>query len=84
MQIVINVPKGFFYSVQDGHLDSCIKFATEAILNGTIIPENHGKIGDLDRLYEVFKRNVAGAVHFKQLFDNAPTILEADSVEMVK
>ena len=45
------------------------------------LPESHGKIGDIDRLYEVFKKNVAGASAFKELFDIAPTIIEADKGE---
>lgn len=45
------------------------------------LPETHGKIGDIDRLYEVFKKNVVGADAFKELFDIAPAIIEADKGE---
>lgn len=49
--------------------------------NGTPLPKGHGKIGDLDRLYNVFKKNVVSADAFKELFNLAPTIIEADSEE---
>lgn len=45
------------------------------------LPETHGKIGDIDRLYEVFKKNVVSADTFKELFDIAPAIIEADKGE---
>lgn len=45
------------------------------------LPKGHGKIGDLDRLYSVFEKNVVSADAFKELFDYAPTIIEADRSE---
>ena len=51
----------------------------EAVRNGTPLPKGHGRIGDLDRLYNVFDKNVVSADAFKELFDYAPTIIEAES-----
>ena len=53
----------------------------EAVRNGTPLPKGHGRIGDLDRLYNVFDKNVVSADAFKELFDYAPTIIEAESEE---
>jgi hypothetical protein len=48
------------------------------IRKGTPLPKGHGRIGDLDRLYTVFEKNVVSAGAFKELFDHTPTIIEAD------
>ena len=48
-----------------------------AVKNGTVLPEHHGRIVDVDRLQKTFWRNVAGASAFDDIFNNAPTILEA-------
>ena len=53
----------------------------EAVRNGKILPRGHGRIGDLDRLYTVFEKNVVSAGVFKELFDHAPTIIDADEVK---
>ena len=53
----------------------------EAVRKGTPLPKGHGRIGDLDRLYNVFDKNVVSADAFKELFDYAPTIIEAESEE---
>jgi len=81
MQIVIDIPEEIYENINN---HSGMAYAVEdylhevewAIKNGTPLPKGHGKIGDIDRLYEVFLRNVVGAPVYKQLFVNAPTILE--------
>lgn len=50
-----------------------------AIKNGTPLPKGHGRLIECERLQEVFRRNVVGYAGFKQLFDIAPTIIEADN-----
>lgn len=87
MKVVIDIPDAicekFGYEYSEQNLIS--KDTNEAILNafcnGTPLPKGHGRIGDLDRLYNVFERNVVGASAFKDLFDTAPTIIEADAGE---
>lgn len=66
------------------NIKACTSFmpwAEYLIKNGKPLPKGHGKIGDIDRLQEVFRRNVMGADAYKQLFDDAPTIIEADKGE---
>lgn len=87
MKVVIDIPDAIYerfgYEYSEQHLIS--KDVNEAILdafcNGTPLPKGHGRLGDLDRLYKVFERNVVGASAFKDLFDTAPTIIEADAGE---
>ena len=61
---------------EDGSLFDIV--LRNAMKDAIILPKGHGKIGDLDRLYNVFERNVVSADAFKELFDHAPTIIEAD------
>jgi hypothetical protein len=46
MQIVIDIPYGHYLSIKDGYLKDCIKATTEAIMNGTILPKEHGNLID--------------------------------------
>lgn len=82
MQIVINIPEGLKLDFENEQWTalSCMEMK-DAIVNGTVLPKGHGRIGDLDRLYTVFEKNVVSADAFKELFDNAPTIIEADRSE---
>lgn len=85
MLIVINICKDDFEEicmqsrmVKDlGSMQGRIR---DAIFHSTPLPKGHGRIGDLDRLYNVFEKNVVSADAFKELFDHAPTIIEADEV----
>lgn len=52
----------------------------KSVANGTVLPKGHGDLIERERLQEVFRRNVIGYA-FKQLFDMAPTIIEADKGE---
>lgn len=78
MQIVIDIDEDYYeiikHEVSHGH-----DFKPYTLIaNGTPLPKGHGRLIDEDRLYKVFNRNVSGADAFKQLFDDAPTIIEAD------
>jgi len=82
-KIVIELPEEIIDYVNE---NKCLSVnyddvLAEAIANGTVIPKGHGKIGDIDRLYKVFKKNVVGADAYKQLFDMAHGIIEADKGE---
>lgn len=88
MQIVIDIPekvKQTFDNAKDenlyGNYYDYNSLIGKAIQNGTPLPKGHGRVGDLDRLYNVFEKNVVSADAFKELFDNAPTIIEADRSE---
>ena len=78
MQIVIDIPEEIYERCRKFELHCGEAEVLEgAVATGTPLPKRHGRIGDLDRLYQVFERNVVGGV-FRQLFDMAPTIIEAD------
>lgn len=61
----------------------------QAVKNGTPLPKGHGKIGDLDELYSIFKNdcdaynidNLSFISDMNMHFDLAPTIIEADKGE---
>lgn len=78
MQIVIKIPDNKYKWIKDNPLTYDNEYC-EAIRKGTPLPKGHGKIGDLDRLYNVFEKNVVSADAFKELFNLAPTIIEADT-----
>lgn len=86
MEIVINLPDTNITEDiiraakwEDGSLFD--RVLRGAMKDATILPKGHGRIGDLDRLYNVFEKNVVSADAFKELFDHAPTIVEADRSE---
>ena len=77
-QIVIEIDDEVYEGVTgDTTFRDCEREALNAIRNGTVLPEHHGRIGDLDILQKAFRQNVAGASAFDDIFNNAPTILEA-------
>lgn len=79
MRIMIEIPEDFYYKAKRGFFELFdIREVRDAIANGTPLPKGHGRLGDLDRLYNVFARNVVSANAFKELFDYAPTIIPAD------
>ena len=51
-----------------------------AIVDGTPLPEGHGRLIDEERLKETIHRNVVGDL-FDELIDMQPTIIEAESEE---
>lgn len=54
---------------------------TDAIVNGTPLPENHGRLIDADALQTEMEKDVRKAMSFVDLKDFvwlAPTIIEAD------
>lgn len=85
MQIVINIDDEDYddITLTGGNIINLgvLLDLREAVRNGTPLPKGHGRIGDLDRLYNVFDKNVVSADAFKELFDYAPTIIEAESEE---
>ena len=76
IELVIKIPEEDY--------KNCIKYDAmtsrirKAIQGGTLLPKGHERLIECERLQEVFRRNVVGYAGFKQLFDIAPTIIEAD------
>lgn len=82
MQIMINIPDAIKEMADEDdnrliHL-MWMLILVDAIKNGVVLPKGHGRLIECERLQEVFRRNVVGYAGFKQLFDSAPTIIEAD------
>lgn len=40
MKLMIDIPYGHYCTIKDGFLSECLQATTEAILNGTPIPDN--------------------------------------------
>ena len=80
IEVVIKIPKKCKEFLDNGGKVDWLDAIPiiDAIANGIPLPKGHGRIGDLDRLYSVFERNVVSAKAFKELFDNAPVIIECD------
>lgn len=80
MQIVIEIDDDLYVRLFNNGRNNVMDMrrACVAIRKGTLLPKGHGRIGDLDRLYYVFEKNVVSADAFKELFDHAPTIIPAD------
>lgn len=83
VELVIKIPEEVYKSLQilDVKHEDVIQIPLEVIANGTPLPKGHGRLIECERLQEVFRRNVVGYAGFKQLFNIAPTIIEADKAE---
>ena len=77
MQIVIDISQEIITDIKENYDGYNVLYC--AVKNGTPLPKGHGRLIECERLQEVFKRNVVGYAGFKQLFDIAPTIIEADA-----
>ena len=80
MKLIIDIPEDMLEWFKNGEIiDEYDKSALNQVFkNGTLLPKDHGRLIDCDRLQEVFHKNVAGAEAFDNLFEVAPTIIEAD------
>ena len=84
MQIVIDITKDTFEKIRefDGEHDVLIDRGKlyEAIQNGTPLLKEHGRLIDADELYDslIFPNSLFGKA-FKEILDDAPTIIEAES-----
>ena len=85
MQIVIDMPE----EVLNSFKTSKGKFICEngydliqGIKDGTPLPKGHGRLIDADELYDslIFPNSLFGKA-FKEILDDAPTIIEADKAE---
>lgn len=78
MQIVINVRENFLYEIKHKHPNMRNELE-QSVLDGTILPKGHGKLKDVDALYEdlIFPNEQFGKT-FKDILDDAPTIIKAD------
>ena len=83
MQIVIDIPKEHYRTLQEAmknHMESLIG---KIILNGTVLPKGHGRLIDADELYLSIQTDEQQRLgeHLRYVYDeiqNAYTVLEAD------
>lgn len=62
----------------------CDSYIKQAVINGILLPKNHGKLGDLDALREEVSSwgmNDYEPSDFIDAIDQADTIIEADNEE---
>lgn len=74
-EIVISISGSLYDRLMDMDIDNDTSSFNESVLvasiqNGTLLPKGHGKLKDVDALYEQFSKA------FKDILDNAPTIIE--------
>ena len=75
MQIVIDIPEAIKYKVTTYGLLLCPSDKEQlvhAIVNGTLLPKNHGRLIDADKFISEHFGEIA------RLVDDAPTIIKAD------
>ena len=87
MQVVIEIPK-FVYDMakaQKKVIDADVEIVGKAIIGGTVLQENHGRLIDADKLgltdFEIVMCDGDYKEGLKMLcekIENAPTILEAE------
>jgi len=88
MQIVIDIPRKYYedFKLQLPVLNEKVPsdVAKYAIATGTLLPECHGRLGDLGKIYvELNDAQIEGTEEYKglgeakQIVCNAPTIIEA-------
>ena len=83
MQIVIDIDDEDYKRIQDipDVFDSLTSRTYSAIKNGTLLPKEHGRLGDLDALQEevsFWGMNDYEPSDFIDIIDQADTIIEAD------
>ncbi len=86
VKLIIEMPTSAYDWLKNGFPDEDDgKYAIKAIVNGTLLPKEHGRLIDADELYEslIFPTEQF-AKGFKELLDDAPTVIEADEVRNAK
>ena len=84
VKLIIEIPKEFYevsraIEAEYGAYD--LSHLTRAMAHGTLLPKKHGRLIDADELYDslIFPTEQF-AKGFKELLDDAPTVIEADEV----
>lgn len=86
IELVIKIPEELFSKMHDESYQDVIWWYNTtlycAIKNGTPLPKGHGRLKDVDALYEdLIFPDEQFAKAFKDILDDAQTIIEADKVE---
>ena len=77
MQIVIDIPENIYEYYKNKYPKNCARltFVENALLEGTPLPKGHGRLIDVERLYDDFE---SMDYDFEDAIEYAPTIIEAD------
>ena len=81
MKIVIDIHEKDYQSIKNGHIPFNV---LNAIMNGTLLPKDHGRLIDADALETEMEKDVRKAMSFVDLKDFvwlAPTIIEGSESE---
>jgi hypothetical protein len=83
VEIIIKIPRSELEYAKKGYTKAKADVVYRAIENGTILPENHGRLIDADELLSKERPNgisddVWEESHIYKMLTNAPTIIEAD------
>lgn len=89
IELVIKLPKGIYVASQMLNVkpDDVVQIPLEVIANGTPLPKGHGKIVDVDKIWDAVPdlssplENHFTTYDFCRFIENTPTIIEADNVE---
>ena len=90
MKIAIDIPEEIvewineYYYIIKGFNGEKIGIIVDAIKNGIPLPKGHGRLGDLDALYDEISSwgmNDYEPSDLIDAIDDAPTIIEADKAE---
>lgn len=88
MKVVINIPEDMYKRYIALHMNGLGGKAEGYIANGIPLPKNHGRLGDLSKVYvELNEAQIEGTEEYKglgeakQIVCEAPTIIEAESEE---
>lgn len=97
MKVVIDIPKDEYESIISGDFDTDGYFKMnlrDAFRNGTLLPKDHGRLGDLDEVADNLKTLRDRLMYYRDEYDHgmydgydisldevmdAPTILKAES-----
>ena len=86
MRIVIDVPDVVYKEFKDGSSSIVVDcIISNAVFDGQVLPEGHGRLIDADELHDSFIDGSEGydcqtwnRIDIGEAIDNAPTVIEAD------
>lgn len=76
MQVVIEIHENLFNALKDNDYIPYDRPIKDAIIDGIILPKNHGRLIDADALKKAYK---SGNWDLHKVLDGAETIIEAES-----
>lgn len=82
MRLIIDIPEEDYIRLRDEGMFGNVTTFKRAVREGIPLPKGHGRLIDVDELYDSLKFPTQQfALAFKQVLNDAPTIIEADKAE---